>query len=427
MAERTNDSAAGLEEGIMKHFCLAAMLPLLFVASTVAAQPRGERQSSVCNAAAAGPIFYVPLPGHPFSTIASKDGCWLFVSVTSSNPKSMNGVALLRRAAGRIKLRKVFPVEAGPTGMVMTHDGKLLIVADDEYVVFMDVSRMISGRGDPIVGYFSDGRFSGSVYLNVTADDKFLFVSDENTETITVVNLQKARAEGFKESARVGKIPVGIAPIALTFSPDGKWLYSTSQAAPKSLNWPAECKPEGADPATAKVENPPGAIFVIDVTRAESDPPNSIVARVPAGCSPVRLAISPVGDRVFVTARNSNSLLAFETSSMRSNPALAQVGKVPVGSSPVGVAVVNDGKLVIVTNSNRFAKDQTARQTMSVIDATRVGEGQAAVIGSLPAGIFPREFGQSPDGRTLFVANYNSSELEVIDLNRLSNVLTAPK
>jgi 6-phosphogluconolactonase (cycloisomerase 2 family) len=37
----------------------------------------------------------------------------------------------------------------------------------------------------------------------------------------------------------------------------------------------------------------------------------------------------------------------------------------------------------------------------------------------VPAGAFPREFGVSPDGRTLFVANYNSNELEVIDLARL--------
>jgi len=41
------------------------------------------------------------------------------------------------------------------------------------------------------------------------------------------------------------------------------------------------------------------------------------------------------------------------------------------------------------------------------------------LVGSIPAGVFPREFGQSPDGRTLFVSNYVSNELEVIDLNRL--------
>jgi DNA-binding beta-propeller fold protein YncE len=112
---------------------------------------------------------------------------------------------------------------------------------------------------------------------------------------------------------------------------------------------------------------------------------------------------------------------------MRSDVEHAQVGKVPVGSSPVGVAVVNDGKFVLVTNSNRFAKDQTARQTLTLIDASRVSEGQAAILGSLAAGIFPREFGQSPDGRTLFVANYLSNELEVIDVDRIKAAMNAVK
>jgi len=416
-----------IETRLLKKQAVGAALFVLLLCSSASAQTSGAKATFRCNAAAAEPVSYVSLQGHPFSTIASRDGCWLFVSVTSSNPRSANGVAMLSRADGHITLKKVFPVESSPTGMVITHDGKLLIVADDEYVVFMDVMRMTSGHGDPILGYISDGRSSGSVYANVTADDKFLFVSDENTEKITVINLEKARAEGFKETAKVGTIPVGTAPIALTFSPDGKWLYTTSQLAPKSLNWPVACKPEGSDPATAKEEYAQGAIIVVDAVRAQTDPANSIVANVPGGCSPVRLAISPSGDRVYVTARNSNSLLAFDTGKMRSDSEHAQVGKVPVGSSPVGVAVVNDGKLVLVTNSNRFAKDQTARQTLTVIDAGRVSEGQAAITGSVPAGIFPREFGQSPDGQTLFVANYLSDELEVIEVNRIKAALNALK
>ncbi|HYR78207.1 MAG TPA: YncE family protein [Pyrinomonadaceae bacterium] len=392
---------------------------VLLLTATTFAQTADAKRASRCNAAPKDPISYVPLPGHPFSTISSKDGCWLFVSVTSSNPKSANGVAMLSRMDGQIILKKVFPIEAGPTGMVMTHDGKLLIVADDDYVVFLDVMRMTAGIGDPILGYISDGDFSGSVYVNVTADDRFLFVSDENTETITVINLEKARSEGFKDSAKVGKISVGTAPIALTFSPDDRWLYTTSQGAPKSFNWPIACKPEGQDPATAKPQYPEGAIIVVDVTRAKTDPASSVISKVPAGCSPVRMAISPTGERVFVTARNSNALMAFDATALRTDVAHARVGQVPVGTAPVGVAVANEGKLVFVSNSNRFSSNRTARQTLTVIDAANVGAGQAAILGSVPAGAFPREFGHSPDGQTLFVANYNSNELEVIDLKRL--------
>ena len=386
---------------------------------TIWAQPRNA-PSSQCNMPGKDPVSYVTLPGHPFSTIPSKDGCWLFVSVSSANPRSANGVAMLSRRAGQITLQKVFPVEASPTGMVMSHDGKILIVADDEYVVFMDVARMTSQRGDPILGYISDGNFSGSVYVNVTLDDKYLFVSDENVETITVINLGKARAEGFNDAAKIGKIPVGEAPIALTFSPDERWLYTTSEIAPKSFNWPIKCKPEGQDPATAKLQYPEGAIIVIDVARAKTDPANSVVSKVPAGCSPVRMAMTPDGQRVFVTARNSNALLAFDTNALRNDVEHARVGTVPVGVAPVGLAVANEGTRVFVTNSNRFSNNRSARQTITVIDAAKTGSGEAAILGSVPAGAFPRQFGESPDGRTLFVANYNSDELEVIDLKRLA-------
>jgi DNA-binding beta-propeller fold protein YncE len=389
-----------------------------------ASAARGETRAAAptrCNDAPASPVSYVPLPGHPFSTVASPDGCWLFVSLTTSNPKSYDGVALLRRSQGKVELVKVFPVAGSPTGMTLTHDGKLLVVADGDYVVFMDAGRMTTGGAvDPVLGYISDGDFPGSVYVNVSADDRLLFVSDESAEAITVIDLAKARAEGFKENAIIGRVPVGDAPIALTFSPDGRWLYTTSQIAPEAYKWPIECKPEGApDPSKVEARYPQGAIIVVDVRRAATDPANSVAAKVPAGCSPVRLAITPGGERVFVTARNSNALLGFDTSKFADDPMHALVGTVPVGTSPVGVTVANEGKLVLVTNSNRFSKDRTARQTLTVIDASKVGAGASAIMGSVPAGAFPREFGTLPDGRTLFVANYNTNELEVIDLARL--------
>jgi YVTN family beta-propeller protein len=396
-------------------FAGAAALAFLCAAATNA-----QGRASRCNVPMSDPVSFIPLPGRPFGTVSSPDGCWLFVSLTSASQKPLNGVALLKRRGGQITVEKVFPVEANPTGMTITHDGKLLVIAGGASVVFMDVARMTGGAGsDPVLGYIRNGQSPGSVYVNTTADDRLLFVSDEAAKTVTVINLRRARAEGFKESAIVGKIPTGRAPIALTFSPDGRWLYTTSQSAPDSFNWPVECKPEGADPATAQPRFPQGAIIVVDVAKAATDPANSVVARVQAGCNPVRLAISPDGARAYVTARNSNALLAFDTAKFQTDAANARIGTVPVGNSPVGVAVVNNGRQVVVSNSNRFAREQTVRQTLTVIDAARVGEGAAAIRGSLPAGLFPREFGRTPDGLTLFVSNYISSELEVIDLKRM--------
>ncbi|HWW74018.1 MAG TPA: hypothetical protein VNZ44_01405, partial [Pyrinomonadaceae bacterium] len=128
--------------------CCAAALALACASAANAQGPAPQ-----CNEPMSAPVSYVQLPGHPFSTVPSPDGCWLFVSLNSSNPKSANGVAVLSRRRGQITLKQVFPVEAEPTGMTLTHDGKLLVVADGEYVVFMDAARMTGGGGDPILGY----------------------------------------------------------------------------------------------------------------------------------------------------------------------------------------------------------------------------------------------------------------------------------
>jgi DNA-binding beta-propeller fold protein YncE len=233
------------------------------------------------------------------------------------------------------------------------------------------------------------------------------------------MDLARARATGFNASATVGKIPTGAAPIALTFSPDQKLVYITSERAPDSFGWPIECKREANNAANDVTPvNPPGAIHVVDVGRAKVDAAHAIIANVPAGCSAVRLVLSPDGERVYVTARNSNSLLAFDARKLTADPQHALVGRVPVGTSPVGVAVVNDGRRVIVTNSNRFA-GASDDQSLTVIDAAKVAAGASAVIGSIPAGAFPRELRVSADGRTLFLTNFGSRTIQMIDLTRL--------
>jgi len=134
-------------------------------------------------------------------------------------------------------------------------------------------------------------------------------VARRPASAVTVINLDHARSARFGAGSIIGKIPVGRAPIALTFSPDERWLFTTSQVALKEWGWPAACKPENR-PNVSDLVNPEGAVMAIDVARAKSDPAHAVVGRVPAGCSPVRMAISPSGDRIYATARNSNAVVS---------------------------------------------------------------------------------------------------------------------
>jgi DNA-binding beta-propeller fold protein YncE len=305
-------------------------------------------------------------------------------------------------------------------GMALTHDGKLLVVTAGASVDFLDAALLISGAGNPLAGSIKDGSGAGSVYANITADDKLLFVSDESQHSITVIDLARARSNGYKAAAIVGRIPAGNAPIALTFSPDGRLLYTTSEGALNEWHWPKVCKPEGG-PANAPIAFPEGAVIVVDVARAATDPAHSVVARVFAGCSPVRMAISPGGERIYVTARNSNAVLAFDTARLVWDPQHARLAMVPVGAAPAPVAVIDGGRKVVAGNSNRFAGGNTP-QTLTVLDAGRMQDGAAATLGSIPAGAFPREMAVSSDGRTLFLTNFGSQSLQVIDIGNLPMV-----
>jgi DNA-binding beta-propeller fold protein YncE len=131
------------------------------------------------------------------------------------------------------------------------------------------------------------------------------------------------------------------------------------------------------------------------------------------------MAISPAGDHVYVTARNNNAMLAFSTAKLVNDSANAMVGRVPVGSAPVPIAIADDGKKVLVGNSNRFAAKEDETQDVTVIDAAKVSDGAAAVLGKIPAQKFPRQFGSSSDGNTLFLANYLSDSVQIIDGKRL--------
>jgi YVTN family beta-propeller protein len=387
---------------------LAVLLAFVF-ANLALAQP-----APACNASA-GAIAYVPLQGSPFAAVAAADGCTLFVSLTGDFPGVRNGIAVLHREGGTFTTLGVLADNDTPYGMVLTHDGKLLIVANNTNVVLLDVDHMLNGGGSAIAGYISEPGTDNplSIYANVTADDRYLFIAEEGADRIAVFDLAAARAADFKDVKAIGFIPAGLAPIALTFSPDGKYLYATVQEAADSDHWPAACKPQGEDPATAAIEDPEGAILVIDMARATTNPEHAVVVKVPAGCGAVRLAVSPDGARAYISARGDNAVHVFDTAKLTADPDHSRIATIPAGTAPVGIVLFDGGKKLAVANSNRFSQGPQAKETLSVIDTATL-----SVSGTIETGAFPRELSLTADGKTLLVTNSGSDSLELIDGTR---------
>lgn len=399
---------------------LGAALFLMSVVPPIANRPLVHARTVGCRADTVR--YDVALPGHPYAVAVSADGRSAFVSIVSSNPKSASGIATLRCNGGRYEFTNLVPLETQPTGLAITHDNRLLVVADDGFVTFVDPAAALTGR-PAIVGYLQDlegdpeDNDPGSAYVNVSPDDRFAFVSDEQNNTITVIDLVKARSTGFTRKAIVGTIPVANAPIALTFSRDSRYLFTTSEIGLRSYGWAKACRQEGA-PTTEKPSNPPGVIITVDVIKAQVDPANSVIAKTSSDCSPVRMSLSPDGLTAWVTNRASDTLIAFSTKRLIAGDSDARIATIAVGSNPVAVAASNDGKYVLVANSNRFGAGGTTSGTVSIIAVA-----QRAVVGTIVVGRFPREFSRGL-GSTLFLANYRSNSLTIFDESRLNELVT---
>jgi DNA-binding beta-propeller fold protein YncE len=388
------------------------------VALTLAAAPATRAQDGACNAPAKDPIVHLDMPGRPFEPVISADGCWIFVTLAQGNGAPGGGIAVVHHTGGSLSIARTIPLQGSPTGAVLTHDGKLLIVADGGFLAFVDANRLESGDGKPVLGYMGTGSPVGFIYANVTPDDKYLFASAERAEAVIVIDLERARAGGFKERGGVAKLDVGNAPIAVTLSPDGRYLYTTSEAALAEWNWPRTCRPENPNARSNAPNHPQGAIIVFDLAQALKDSSHAAVSRTAAGCNPVRLVLSPDGDVAYVSARDDNALLAFDAKRLVSDTAHALLGRTEVGIAPVGVAVIDSGARVVVTSSNRFGGGASDHQPLTVVDVARLRAGAPAVIGTIPAGAFPRELRVTADGRTLFATNFASRTLEMIDIAR---------
>jgi len=71
---------------------------------------------------------------------------------------------------------------------------------------------------------------TGSHRSSGSADGRFVFVSLEDSNELAVFNLGRAARLGFGRSDLVGYVPMGVAPVGMAISADGRYLFATSEA-----------------------------------------------------------------------------------------------------------------------------------------------------------------------------------------------------
>ena len=234
----------------------------------------------------------VPVPGgSPFGIVASRDGKFVFavnntsVRVFSTSP------------SGALTYRWQYTIASAPlvaTAATLTTNGKYMLVAAGNGIVALSVAEGEAGASGMQVGAMTVPNITGygrAISVAVSPDDKYAFVTLQYRKVMAVFNLNGAANSGnFSGASYVGSVQLGAQPVGITPSPDGKYLYVTSFMG----------GPSGQ-----------GLLNVLSLPKAETSPASSVIAQVSAGCNPARIAVSSDSSTVWLTTRQSNTLLAF--------------------------------------------------------------------------------------------------------------------
>ena len=351
----------------------------------------------------------VNLTGNPFGLAYAlqKDSAFVTLPITLGVLNTSTFPPSLTR---QIPLPEAYVSPLGALGITLTHDGRYVLIAAGAGVIVVDAARAMAGSPDAVVGALNgttSDQTPGASAIEVTLsrNDEYAFVSQEDGPTvgvtagnIDVFKLHKPASNDSISGTAIGYLSLGVAVVGTSLSPDGKTLYAVSEL---------------ISPSSTQ-----GSLSVIDVKTLKTNPGEALLSNVTSGCQPVRTLLSSDGRTLWVTARASNRLLAFDTTKLVSSPDEALVASVQVGTSPVGLIFARNESRILTADSNRF-NFANATSGLSVVNVHAALAGDQAVLGRVPTGLFPREFAASPNDSVILVADYESKQVQAIDVTTL--------
>jgi hypothetical protein len=311
------------------------------------------------------------LPGRPFDVATDRSGGWAFASLPSTAGRPR--LAVLRRAGAHLRLVRTVRLARDLQPFGLHRSGGRLLVAAGAALIALDVADLRRRGGVP-VRRLAPGR--GLIGVTATRDGRAVFATDESRAELVAVRV-----------GRVTRLPLAKAPVGVALSADERHLFVASE-------FDAEWRDAGV-------------LSVVDAQRALDGDAGAVVATVPAGCHPVRVLHDTARDLVWVSARESHAVLAYDVAAP-SAPRLAAV--IRVGRSPVDLALA--GRSLVVANSHRFS----AGGTLSVIDVAAALAGRAGSVTGLDVGRFPRALALLPRATRLLVASHGSRSIEMVPI-----------
>jgi serine/threonine-protein kinase len=334
-------------------------------------------------------------PSHPFAVATTPNGKYTFVTLGGGLAVLKNGDALMPKVVHTINM------PGANKGFQFSKDGKQLIVATNGGAYVYSEAAAEQGQAQ-LLGKLESPGGNGAVQTAMSQDGKFLFVTLQSSTGVAVFNYAQAAASGFQQNGLVGVIPTGLQPVGIELSPDGQTMYVTSM----QRKVPKVAQAGGI-----------GFVSVISVQKAESNPRLAVQQTVTAGCDPVRVIITPDGKTAWVTVRESDALLAFDTAKMLSDPEHALIARVDICSNPIGESFAANHTRVVAACSD-LDQNKNGKPGVAIVNtqAALAGSGKAYT-GMVLTGGLPRQF--TVRGDALMVTNYGNGQLLAIDVNDL--------
>ncbi len=291
--------------------------------------------------------------------------------------ETTGNVVIVDPEAGQILA--TIPVGKRPRGLRLSPDGRQLLVAlsgspiagpgvDESKLPPPDRSAdgigVIDVATKKLVRTLQSGQDPES--FDVSADGKTLYVSNEETAEMSVLDLD---AGTIRARVKVGEEPEGV-----TLRPDGRVVYVTCEG---------ENEVVAIDTATLK-----------------------IIARVKTGGRPRTVVFTPDGTTAFVSAENDGEVAVFNT---RTHKPMASIvipptEGTPTKPRPMGAVFSGNGEELFVSLGRA--------QSVAVIDVkSRKVLRSIEGVGTRPWGI-----AVSPDNTKVYTANGPSGDISVIDV-----------
>lgn len=204
--------------------------------------------------------------------------------------------------------------------------------------------------------------------LAVTPDEKFVFVANWRSHSVTVVD-----ADSFHV---VREIRVGAVPRGMVFTPDGRFCY-VANLGEHSLS-------------------------IVDVLSL------SVVKTITnVGIKPRHLAISKDGSTLYLSNHGDGHVRTLDT---KTNKITAEQ---EVGEEPRTIVLSPDGRFLYVVcyQSNQ----------LSVLDAQSIH-----VLATMTTDLHPVGIDVTPDGRYVWVANQTASSVQVFEVTESAEELESP-